>query len=100
MLTALAQNTSARQAQSDIFFWLVVLICIGIALAGVAILLRKWLGFGSQDPAQPTDGNGFSLAELRRLYDQGQLSDAEFENAKKLIIARSRAAMDQDDSDD
>jgi hypothetical protein len=35
---------------------------------------------------------GFSIAELHRLYDAGQLSREEFEKAKASVLAQSPAA--------
>ncbi len=94
-LTNLAQGSSVQQAQSDILWWLGVIVVAAVALALIALAIRKAVNRASQTPMG--GGVGFTISDLRRMHEQGELTDEEFENAKKLITARSRAAMGADD---
>ena len=82
-----------QQALQDIWFWLGVLLAASFVLVVVLLVVRKIMmrGLEGDGGAEP-----FTLAELRRMHDEGQLSDAEFERAKKGLIARSLSALDSE----
>ncbi len=70
-----------------VLLWLGVLI--GITLAGGLLLMwyrRKVLGHDGQE-----DQGGF-MDELRRARDRGEMSDVEFEAARRQMIAKLRGA--------
>ena len=87
----LAQDTA--RASSSILWWLGVILAAVVVILIVAILVRRRYVVAEQNAVQP-GASGFTLSDLRELHRQGQLSDAEFEVAKKGMIARSRAMID------
>ena len=77
-------------AQSDnpsLYVWTAALIVIVVVLFGVVMWLRRRLS-----PNEDFHGEGFTLADLRRLHQAGKLSDEEFEKAKEGLIAASHAS--------
>lgn len=68
----------------SLYFWLAVTVVLlmGLGLVGAAILKRL------RAPLDVAMGPAFSLADLRRLRDQGQLSEEEYERAKKRVLAQ------------
>ena len=40
-------------------------------------------------------GDGFTLSDLRRLHKAGQMTDEEFEKAKKILIGSVKAAAEK-----
>lgn len=77
-------------AAPQILFWLVVIVVAAVVLGIVAWVLRKLL---LRDDDAPPGVSGFGLPELRRMRDEGQLTEQEYENAKRLLVARTRQAM-------
>lgn len=77
-LAAIADNLTS------LYLWLaatvVLLMVVGLVAAAILKRLRA--------PADVAMGPGFSLADLRRLRDQGQLKDEEYERAKKRVLAQ------------
>jgi hypothetical protein len=65
------------------------LLIIGLVIGGfVAVTwLRRWVSSADDAPA-----GGFSLGELRRLHQEGQMSDEEYEKAKAMIVEVAKAA--------
>jgi len=66
------------------------LIVIGMAMVGRAVVMmfkRKVQGPDNTTPA------AFSLDDLRRLHDAGQLTDEEYEKAKQVIFAATEAHL-------
>ena len=78
-----------------VFFWCVVLLAaaaMGIAFAVIRKLLLK--------EEEPAVSAGFSLSDLREMHAQGQLSDEEFDHAKRRMLANTRAQMQLDEPAD
>lgn len=74
-----------------VIFWLFVLL--GIVWLGL-LLVSRVKRIMSQ-PAQ-REAAGFSLSDLRKLRDGGQISDEEFERAKEKVVAATRRALERD----
>ena len=79
-------------AQSDgdgggVFVWLGALLVLVVGLFVVVVWVRRRLS-----PNEDFRGEGFTLGDLRRLHNAGQLSDEEFEKAKAGMIAAAQAA--------
>jgi len=91
MLLCQAQT---QDPSREIFIWLGAIIVAAIVLGVVAMVLRKLLLGGDEAPAI-----GFTLADLRELHVKGELSDAEFEQAKGRMLAQNRALLIEDDED-
>ncbi|MCC6683243.1 MAG: hypothetical protein IT445_20290 [Phycisphaeraceae bacterium] len=77
----------SAQTQRQIFFYLGMIVIAAIVLVAVALVVRR-LMLGRHEP-----GESFTLSDVRRLHQEGQLSDEEFEAARKRLIAQQRAAM-------
>lgn len=70
--------------------WSIVLIgVILVAFFGINFY-RKWM---TSD--ETTSGPGFTLADLRKLHKEGQMTDAEFEKAKANLLGSLKAAADK-----
>ena len=49
-----------------------------------------------QEPDPPLAGAGFSLADLRQLHKNGQMSTEEFERAKAKVVENARRAAERE----
>ena len=76
---------------TDVFvgaFFLVILLVGGfIAL----MYVKKWL----KEQEEPGGDIGFTLGDLRRLHQNGQMSDEEFEKARVQMIAATQRAAER-----
>ena len=96
--TMLAQSgaRSANAATEIIVYAGALLVAVLIVIV-VAVLVRRLL-LRSSDPS---DAGGFTLAEMRRMHEAGELSDEEWESAKAALRAHTRrAAGVADDADE
>jgi hypothetical protein len=84
---AVPSADESSQLLSKVFPWLLVLI--GVILVGgvVLMLIRRNLSSETTSPS-----TGFTLHDLRTLHDAGEISDEEFDRAKKMMIGRVQAA--------
>lgn len=71
-----------------------LLVLAVIVLIVVAMFVRKWLG-RNELTDQVGGSDQFTMNQLRQMHSQGQLSDDEFDRAKRLLIARSKAMLDE-----
>ena len=90
LVPVLAQNNPGPAAAGRVIFWCGVLVLAAALLAVVAWWLRRTLGAADEEEPLPM---GFTLADLRTLHARGQLTDEEFEHAKRKMVARTRATM-------
>lgn len=84
-LNIATSGASAGRVFFDILPWLLVLVGVVVVGAAVIYFLRRAVNSGSGSP------EGFTLHEVRRLHETGQLSEEEFERAKAAIIGRVSA---------
>ncbi len=77
----------AADDYTPIFVWSLVLIGVIVILFMAAVWVRRWAGRG----VDPGAAAGFSLSELRRLHQSGQLTEEEFERAKEKIVQAAKA---------
>jgi hypothetical protein len=96
-LLAQAGSTGLTDQQTDILFWCGVLILVILVFVGLAVLIRR--RFVSDVPEADVIGMGFSLADLRAMHERGELSDEEFDYAKRKLIARTRQAVSDEEAD-
>ena len=99
---ASAQAPPAPRPQGDpsqVIFWCIVLIAAAFVLGLAFYLIRKRL---MREDDAPTAGlsMGFTLADLRAMHAQGQLSDEEYDYAKRKMAAKARAEMVSETTDD
>jgi len=78
----------------NIFIALILLVAMAAAVVTLGFVISRTV-------RKRIDGQGgnetFTLSDLRRLHNQGQLTDAEFDRAKATTIAKQHAAMDRED---
>ena len=70
--------------------WSLAAVVLGAVLVGVvAWWFRRRLRAGEDEPPRM----GISLSDLRRMRDEGQLTDDEFEAARTTLLAKQRHAQ-------
>ena len=85
-LQFLGATSNSSKAFSSVVFWSVGLIGLVILMAVLIMWVRRQMS--PKDDPQP---QGFTLADLRELHRKGQMSDAEFERAKGLLVQSLKA---------
>ncbi len=97
ILPWLAQQSAASSALNPyaVLGWAaVVLVAMGL-LGVIALAVRRRL---LRPEAPDAAGSmGFTLAGLREMHAKGQLTDEEFDHAKRRLIANARSRMADDD---
>lgn len=68
------------------------LVLIGLIVAGWVTVWQVRRRLTRPDDA---GGSGFTLSDLRRLRDQGQMTDQEFERAKAKVVEAARRASER-----
>lgn len=93
--TAMAQDPVAmRKHTGDIYFWLIVLLVAVGLIVVTALLVRRLILRGDQPDHGP-----FLLSDIRRLHEQGEISDEEFIRVKQRLIARSQQTSENKSAD-
>jgi hypothetical protein len=77
-------------------FWVQMLVGAGVV---VVMLLIGFVAVTQikrrmETPDEPA-GSGFSLSDLRQLYEEGQMSAEEFEKAKGKVVEAAKRAMER-----
>jgi hypothetical protein len=78
----------ATNASQQIMLWCALLLVVAIIGFLLVLALKRWQ---SGEGASAAVGPLFSISELRKLRDQGQISDEEFERARAAIIGQAGA---------
>jgi len=87
----IAQNAPERLPWSMLVWALVLMGMVIVGWAVIVVAKRRSEAYrNSSGPALP-----FTLHDLRKLHEQGQLTDAEFEKARGRILAMSKAALEK-----
>lgn len=68
-------------------FWFGILLLIGVVIGGGAVVM--WARRNAKAPGEPPPP-GFTLDDLRRMHERGELSKREFETARDAMIQRTR----------
>jgi hypothetical protein len=71
--------------------WLGVLALVLLVASLVLHIVRKRSQQWQSEPVGPV----FTLADVRRLHEEGQISDEEFERLKARIIGQTKQALKQ-----
>jgi hypothetical protein len=74
-----------------------VLIIVMLISAVAVFWVRRRMAM-SEEPLPPGDGGGFTLSDLRRMRDSGQMTPEEFEKARKMVAGAARKQLDSADS--
>jgi len=77
--------SSASQPFSSILFWSAGLVGLALLAAALIVWVRRRMS-----PKEDVQPQGFTLADLRELHKKGQMTDAEYERAKELIVQSMR----------
>lgn len=99
-LSLAQQPAPTSEDRAAVLFWCGVLLVAAMALGLIAWFLRR--RFGKEDPpdASAMTGMGFTLADLRQMRDEGQLSVEEYDYARRKLIAKTRQSMEQASPED
>jgi len=73
----------------DASFWIVVSCLIVIVAVVIGFAVVAWAR-KSMLSSDHSSGGGFDLGDLRRLREQGKLTQAEFEKARDKIVAAAK----------
>lgn len=68
-----------------------IMVFLIVGFAVIAIVKRRAESY--RDAGEPVVP--FTLHDLRKLHEEGQLTDEEFEKARGRIVAMSKAALDK-----
>ncbi|MGH7175991.1 MAG: SHOCT domain-containing protein [Tepidisphaeraceae bacterium] len=68
-------------SQTSVFIWSAALIFFVLVMFGVLAWVRKRLSADKE-----FHGEGFTLGDLRRLRESGQMSEEEFDRAKAKLV--------------
>lgn len=81
----------------QVLLWCAVLLGTAIVLGIAFFILRKRLASMDEDSsATAVNPLGFTLADLRQMHAEGQLSDEEFDFAKRKMVAKAKAELDSE----
>ena len=69
-----------------VLFWSLVIVALVVTGFVVVSWVKRWASDAEEVPA-----GGFTLGELRRLHQEGQMSDEEYEKAKGMIVEAAKA---------
>lgn len=89
LIFLLAQST--KQA-NNVVPWVIALVIAVLVLFGGALLVRKWMLRGDISP-----GDEGLLESMRRMRDEGKLSDEEYQQARKQMIGKAAERMKTSD---
>ncbi|MEM9913328.1 MAG: SHOCT domain-containing protein [Planctomycetota bacterium] len=88
----MAENTS------QVLFWCAVLLATAFIMGVAFFWLRKRLAAMDDDSSTAVNPLGFTLSDLRQMHDAGQISDEEFDFAKRKMIAKTKAKLESDNA--
>ena len=93
-LIPLTQANDGIQTKDASQVWIWSGIAIGVVFLlvfAIAVIRKKY--FPEEKPGIDSTPAGFGVSQLKDLYDQGLLTDDEFNAAKAKIVAESHAAF-------
>ena len=78
------------QDRSEIFFWLTVLIIVAIITSAAGYMVYRKVKSGDEKTEIEQD---FSLSQMRRLYEAGELSHEEYTQLRERILTATKRTM-------
>ena len=94
MITCFAQTSQgADRLFADILPWLGLLVVIILLGGGLALFLRRRFA-----TIREGETPGFTLADLRKMRDSGEISELEFTTAKTRMLEALKPVKPADDS--
>ena len=94
LLVFLAQGGAARRSMTLVLWWGGALLIVSLILGGLVLALRRKFFSGVEDGSQ-----NFSLQELRRMNNAGEISGEEFETLRARVIAELGGATEGGEAD-
>ena len=76
-------------APSGPAFWLGIALLLAVVVIGGVVVM--WARRNAKAPDEPPP-QGFTLEDLRRLHERGEITRREFETARDALIQRTREA--------
>ena len=77
--------------------WVLLVLIAAVVLLMLGLWMKKRLDHrGDMTSAPDVAVGGFSVGELRRMRDAGEISDEEYERARERIVAGARRQMAKD----
>ena len=83
----------------EVLFWSAVLLAVAFVMGLAFWIIRKKLTPGGDDNDAGGLSLGFTLADLRQMHAEGQMTDEEFEYAKRKMAAKAKAQLDGAEAD-
>lgn len=93
-------GNATPESMVQVLFWCAVLLGAAVALGLAFFILRKKLASADDDSASAVNPMGFTLADLRQMHADGQLSDEEFDFSKRKMMARAKAQLEGPPAED
>lgn len=90
MFFVLAQSQSEWSAFTKLLVALGVIVAVALLGFAAAVMIRRRL---ADTPV--TRAPGFTLSELRRMRDEGQISPDEFERARAKMVETTRKSLEE-----
>jgi len=87
---AASRRSSAPNLRFDIVLYTALIIGGVLILVFIALKTRHWL---LDNDDSDDAGEFFSIAQLRQLRDQGDLSEVEYESAKRALVAHGLSIL-------
>ena len=91
-LIAPSSSIAATNDIGPIIVWSLLLIVFLVLMFVAIMYMKKWMTKEDEDSGSRL---GFTLGDLRRLHQQGKMSDEEYEKARVQMIAATKAAADR-----
>lgn len=93
ILVVLAQTEGREGKMSDLHIWLALVVGLGFGLGVIGYLIIKKV-----KAAQETDDEDapFSLSELRRMFEAGEVALEEYEYMRSNMIAAVKASLGEE----
>lgn len=91
-LPSLAQGGKGLSSEdrSEIFFWLTVLIIVAVVTSVAGYLAYRKVKKADE---RTEEEEGFSLSQMRRLYEAGEISHEEYVQVRERILTATKASM-------
>ena len=87
-----AKKIETSPQQADIFFWLMMIVLLAIVIGTIGYTIYRKLKKEVDEPNPSLDA-AFSLSEMRRLYEAGEISHDEYMNIRGKLLGPAKAAM-------
>ena len=94
LLVFLAQGGAVQRSMTQVLWWGGALLIVSLILGGLVLTLRRKIFSGNESGTQI-----FSLHDLRRMKNAGEISDEEFETLRARVVAELGGAAEGGEAD-